>query len=167
MFLKKGDMTMWFEKEGGIEAARKVGFDQEFLHMLYMLGNPKKYLENKINEWLKVNKKVNGNKVARALSILAKSEYRDIRWSVAGNSDTPKNTLSILAKDEESAVRGGVAGNSNTPRKVLEMLTEDEDWSVRCNAIMNSSTPRRILKILVKDKNEDVRRVAKEGLCMS
>ena len=54
------------------------------------------------------------------MSIL--NENYDVRWEVARNSNTPKETLSLLATDEDYDVRFGVARNPNTPEEALLLI---------------------------------------------
>ena len=68
------------------------------------------------------------------LEKLAKDSDADVRWTVAGNAQTPVVVLEKLATDSHADVRGNVAGNAQTPVVVLEKLATDSATYVRWNA---------------------------------
>jgi pentose-5-phosphate-3-epimerase len=87
------------------------------------------------------------------LTALAKDEDKGVRYQVAKNPSTPKETLTALAKDED--FRMNVASNPNTPPEVLAALAKDED--VRMNVAVNPSTPKETLAALAEDGSRYVR----------
>ena len=65
----------------------------------------------------------------------------DVRYSAAGNPNTPVEALTELAKDGDCDVRRSAAGNPNTPVEALTELAKDGDWGVRYSAAGNPNTP--------------------------
>lgn len=69
------------------------------------------------------------------LEVLSKDKWKDVRYEVAGNPNTPGVVLSILAHDKFSDVRLNVAKNPNTPRDTLSILSTDNDVFVSTYAL--------------------------------
>ena len=65
----------------------------------------------------------------------------DVRYSAAGNPNTPVEVLTELAKDSDWGVLRSAAGNPNTPVEALTELAKDSSWGVRRSAAGNPNTP--------------------------
>jgi len=61
------------------------------------------------------------------LNKLACDKDEDVRWDVARNPNTPKQTLNTLSKDKNEYVRWDVARNPATPAQTLNTLSKDKD----------------------------------------
>jgi hypothetical protein len=97
------------------------------------------------------------------LAIFAEDPDREIRWSVAMESDTPTEILDKLSHDSYHMIRNSVAENSNTSDYTLARLSNDENNFVRLGVAQNPKTPYAILLKLSKDESPDVRTSAMEN----
>jgi len=91
------------------------------------------------------------------LTTLARDRNSDVRYSVAGNKNTPPAVLSILAGDKDKNVRSAVAFNTSTPEHVLKTLSCDDNECVRKGIASNSNTPVACLRQLSRDPSVSVR----------
>ena len=55
----------------------------------------------------------------------------DMKWRMADNPNTPKETLKKLSTDKHWDVRCCVAKNPNTPPRIVVKLSTDKDRYVR------------------------------------
>ena len=86
------------------------------------------------------------------LTILADDPNYKVRWSVAGESDTPPEVLDKLSYDHHHQIRHAVAANDAAPDYILARLSNDEDNFVREGVAENPKTPYAVLLKLSKDE---------------
>jgi hypothetical protein len=79
------------------------------------------------------------------LNILAKDADEDIRSTVAGHSNTPREALLLLAKDEKLAVRWELSDNPNIPAEALYFLAKDEYIRTRFCVARNPNATEQVL----------------------
>ena len=74
-----------------------------------------------------------------------------MRFSVAGNINTPVNLLEFLSNDSDALVRKSVAKNPNTPLRILKKLANDSDALVRESVSENPKCTHEIKETIFKN----------------
>lgn len=105
----------------------------------------------------------NENAPRKVLASLASSSDPEVRYTVAENPNTCKETLEELFRNA-GGCNFEIAFNKNTPLHLLGTLSKDEDAYVRGMVASNRSTPIEVLGgMLLEDESSEVIR----RLCMN
>lgn len=94
-----------------------------------ILGEPVSHreLKRRARLWFMADHLVN----SYLLQKLSRSQYIEVRESVAGNAHTSPETLEILLKDTDFEVREAAVLNPNSPLSKIHELLDDNHESVR------------------------------------
>lgn len=94
------------------------------------------------------------------MALLAQSNNRTVRETVAGRDDVPLGVQAALSQDDAVEVRAAVAANVHTMRSVLDCLSADKNKDVLKALLRNPCVSVEIVDRLAFHRRSDVRRLA-------